>query len=399
MSQPTGGVPIQGSDEAYDLEWSNDSAGYYITDLMPDTYYVNVTDWNNCSITDSVMIGEDSPMEIGICIRDSVQCYGYSNAILGISTTYATPPLQFNWDDGSNLDSLYTNVDAGEHTVAVIDFNQCLSYDTIIVPEPDAIESDLIINDAMCYDTADAVIYLGAIGGNGSYGYIWDTTLVEGTMVENQHAGIHELIITDRKNCELIEMIEVGQPDQIIIEATTLRHPECEFSFDGELRVVASGGTPGFNYEWIDVGDNGESIDDFAYGLGPGTYIVRVTDNHNCVVDQDFTLKSISIACLDIPLSFSPNEDGINERWVILNSSDENRERRVSDIYPELLVEIFDRAGQKRWVSEYGYDVSDDGWDGTDHFGKKLPMGSYYYFMHLGPENDVVIKGVVTIVY
>ncbi|MBN1949728.1 MAG: HYR domain-containing protein [Bacteroidales bacterium] len=398
-SAPSGGVPIEGAEQPYILEWSNGSTGMSLEDLLPDTYYVTLTDWNNCSAFDSVIIREESPMEIEVYIYDSIQCKGFTNGSLSVHADHATDPLDFSWDDGTSDAAIYTNIGTGLHWVQIIDSNECVSYDTLLVPEPEYIQSDIFVQDALCFDSSDALIELGAVGGNGGYSYIWNNALIEGDIVEGQSAGDHELIILDRKNCELTETVHVGEPDPILVEAIETRHPECDFSFDGEILAEASGGTPGYTYSWTDLGSIGAYNNEFAYDLGPGNVTVIVTDNHNCTLEFSFNLESISESCLDIPTAFSPNNDGVNERWIILNLSDENRERKISDIYPELLIEVYDRAGQKRWVSDRGYDTIEEGWDGSDMFGTKLPMGSYYYFVHLGPSSDKVYQGIVTIIY
>lgn len=197
----------------------------------------------------------------------------------------------------------------------------------------------------------------------------------------------------------MTQVVMINQPSRIEIEVIDQLNPECQFSYDGFIRVDASGGTPFYVYTWGDLGVEGESNDELATYLGPGAFFITVRDDNNCIVEEVFTLETISRSCLDIPLAFSPNGDDKNPRWIILNLSDENREVKVSEIYPELIIEIFDRSGQRRWVSERGYDVTEEGWDGRDNFGKLLPMGSYYYFIHLSPDSDYVKQGVVTIIY
>jgi gliding motility-associated-like protein len=68
---------------------------------------------------------------------------------------------------------------------------------------------------------------------------------------------------------------------------------------------------------------------------------------------------------LDIPNAFSPNGDGINDRWDIaglMGSTD-------------CEVEVFNRWGQKVYASTHGYASP---WDGKFN-GKPVPVASYYY--------------------
>ena len=82
----------------------------------------------------------------------------------------------------------------------------------------------------------------------------------------------------------------------------------------------------------------------------------------------------------DIPNLFSPNGDGSNDTWTIGGLS----------AYPEAMVSVFDRWGQK----VYSGDSSSDAWDGT-YDGKNLPTADYYYILDLG--NGETYNGVVTL--
>ncbi|MDB5230111.1 MAG: hypothetical protein JWN76_916, partial [Chitinophagaceae bacterium] len=83
------------------------------------------------------------------------------------------------------------------------------------------------------------------------------------------------------------------------------------------------------------------------------------------------TLTLIPLVPLKIPTGFSPNNDGINDRFVIIHPS------QLS-----LNVQIFNRWGSKVYVSP---DYKND-WDGTGNqpiqvLGQPLPAGTYYYLV------------------
>lgn len=82
-----------------------------------------------------------------------------------------------------------------------------------------------------------------------------------------------------------------------------------------------------------------------------------------------------------VPNTFTPNNDGVNDRWDI----------RFLDRYPESRVEIYSTTGQPVWRS-VGYQKP---WDGTSN-GKLLPYGTYYYVIDPG-NGDAKIAGYVTI--
>jgi gliding motility-associated-like protein len=80
--------------------------------------------------------------------------------------------------------------------------------------------------------------------------------------------------------------------------------------------------------------------------------------------------------------AFSPNGDGINDRWVIPNLSK----------YPGAVVDVFNRYGQKVFTST-GYATP---WDGKFN-GQSLPVATYYYIITL-KNGFAPITGSVTII-
>jgi gliding motility-associated-like protein len=66
------------------------------------------------------------------------------------------------------------------------------------------------------------------------------------------------------------------------------------------------------------------------------------------------------------PNAFSPNGDGINDKWNIPNIK----------TYSRPVLQLFNRWGQLLFQS-IGYQTP---WDGTSN-GKPLPPGTYYYII------------------
>ena len=110
------------------------------------------------------------------------------------------------------------------------------------------------------------------------------------------------------------------------------------------------------------------------------TYTLTVTDSRGCT-STDQTLIKVSPK-LNIPNVFTPNGDGINDKW--------NIDGLVA--FESAAVDIFDRYGQKVF-HETGYAQA---WDGTLN-GKMLPTGTYYYVINTNM-NNLILSGPVTII-
>ena len=96
------------------------------------------------------------------------------------------------------------------------------------------------------------------------------------------------------------------------------------------------------------------------------SYKIISTDNFGCSSSADVFVKVLKP--LQIPNVFTPNGDGINEKWEVKNLKD----------YADCKVEIFNRYGQLVYHS-VGYTNE---WDGTLN-GKLLPAATYYYVINL----------------
>jgi gliding motility-associated-like protein len=91
---------------------------------------------------------------------------------------------------------------------------------------------------------------------------------------------------------------------------------------------------------------------------------LKVTSDKGCNTSDQVFVKVLKKPA--IPNIFSPNGDGIHDKWVI----------SALDTYPGCTVEIFNAYGQRIYYS-IGYTTP---WDGTIN-GKPVPVGTYYYIV------------------
>jgi gliding motility-associated-like protein len=102
----------------------------------------------------------------------------------------------------------------------------------------------------------------------------------------------------------------------------------------------------------INVHDNPQSFGNFI-------------GNSNC---PPLTFTITVIHPIDIPNTFTPNNDGVNDKWDI---------KYLTSSYPKNTVEIFNRYGARLFYSS-GYAVP---WDGK-YKGAPVPSGTYYYIIN-----------------
>ncbi len=117
-------------------------------------------------------------------------------------------------------------------------------------------------------------------------------------------------------------------------------------------------------------------------------YTLTVTDNNNCIATDDVKVIVKDSVCTNPPNpvhAFTPNGDGINDRW--LANTDNSCAVQVS-------VAVFNRYGGR----VYKNDNYHNDWQGT-YKGEPLPDATYYFvsYYKLSNGRTVVKKGDVTI--
>mgnify|MGYP003950770351 CR=1 FL=1 len=115
-----------------------------------------------------------------------------------------------------------------------------------------------------------------------------------------------------------------------------------------------------------------------------GYYSVTIGDGSGCTYFIDSIEVTTTLLCVDIPNTFSPNEDLYNDTWNI----------DLSPYGGAKYVQVFSKWGQV--VLSLG-EIDDFIWDGK-YKNRNLPAGTYYYSMELNNPDYGKQTGPITIV-
>ncbi len=127
--------------------------------------------------------------------------------------------------------------------------------------------------------------------------------------------------------------------------------------------------TTGGPYDYSLDGKSFQSSNVFT-GLSIGNYTAYIRDTVTC------NSSIFDLTILDYPRFFTPNDDGINDRWEINNL----------DHFPKAIVSIYDRYG--KLISNIG--TQKNAWDGKCN-GSKMPSDDYWFSIHFN--DNKIIKG------
>jgi gliding motility-associated-like protein len=122
------------------------------------------------------------------------------------------------------------------------------------------------------------------------------------------------------------------------------------------------------------------ALNPIASPINDITYTLKATARGGCARTDEVFIKVLKYPI--IPNTFTPNNDGIHDFWVI----------KYLESYPDCRVQVFTRAGQLVFESRRYLKP----WNGTLD-GKSLPFDTYYYVIEPGTGRKP-ITGYVTIV-
>jgi len=227
-----------------------------------------------------------------------------------------------------------------------------------------------------CYDEFTVQLEVDNYGGNWVGAHVDNNGVFN---VGNAGSGTHTVVYTIPGACGGSDTINiVVYPANFVVDFSTQK-PSCLGGDNASVEFAVLGGTPPYTYSWSTASSDTSYID----GLTAGVYQFTISDVNGCEVNvETINIFDGSRDCLRIPNAFTPNDDGVNDNFVIENL----------EYYPNSQLQIFNRWGQL--LFEGG--PNEDPWDGT-YNGKPVPTGSYIYVLSLRSELDDEV-GIVTIV-
>ena len=117
------------------------------------------------------------------------------------------------------------------------------------------------------------------------------------------------------------------------------------------------------------------------------SYVVFVSDTNGC--KNNDTVKVDLIPEIKIPSAFSPNNDGINDNWII----------EISELYKNITVSVYNRWGSLIYNNP-NYQTGGDNWKGNGKNSNPIPVGTYYFVVEYDEINGErkSLTGPITII-
>ncbi len=283
-----------GGTAGYNFEWYDNAAltnnigsGNSIAGLAAGTYYVEITDNNGCTASNSVNIVDNNGGSIAHT-QTAVTCNGGSDASIDITITGGTPAFTYAWTGPGAFTSANEDLSglaAGSYDVTVTDNVGCVLTHTVIITEPTALSVSANGTDANCFGSADGSVSATGSGGTPAYTIDWydnpalTSGVGTGSPLNGLAAGTYYVEITDNNGCTASSSITINEPAQIV-PVLSSTDANCGQA-DGSVSVTSvSGGSGNYVSEvWEDALGNPVANINAVPG---GSYTVTVTDDNGC---------------------------------------------------------------------------------------------------------------------
>ncbi|MES2512675.1 MAG: gliding motility-associated C-terminal domain-containing protein [Bacteroidota bacterium] len=275
----TGTVTAAGSGGtgSYTYNWTspivNTSAS--VTNVNSAIYFCDITDANNCTITQSITVTEPAPITITSTVT-AANC-NLANGCATITISGGSNPYIATWSNGTVGTSI-CNVFAGTYTIDVQDANNCTQ--TLAVTIPNLAGPTLTISsftNVSCFGGNNGGVTILAAGGTTPYAYNWNVG--PGTTVQtNLIASVYTASVTDGTGCIASVSVAITEPAELIVNIVPTQ-PKCFAAINGGGSGSAVGGTAPYTPVWTSTG----GTNFISNPLGAGNYALTVTDDHGCV--------------------------------------------------------------------------------------------------------------------
>ena len=355
--------------------------------IAAGSYSFTIEDAEGRTYSHTVIISEPPEIIItGVITRPACTNNTNDGSVI-LTVTGGNPDYVYTWSNGATTKDLL-NISEDLFTVTVEDENLC----------SDSAQFDVVaLNDATASAGLDDTLCYGAPytlnGGDPGYDAVrWEPAdLVSDSTLPNPEVILYErtefIYTVTNNSCWDKDTVILDVFPQIGMDITSsVEYDTAVFLLSGQAVTLEA--TDGFDH-WLWYPSTGLSSDTTRivectpdatrkyYVTGTTENGCEETDSISIVIAEQITV---------IYTGFTPNGDGVNDRWTIPHAGEYG---------DRIEVQVFNRWGQRLFYSK-GYGGSNE-WDGT-YKGKPVPVATYYYIITLDDGKTEPFTGTVTII-
>ncbi|MBI4646926.1 MAG: gliding motility-associated C-terminal domain-containing protein [Bacteroidia bacterium] len=279
-------LSVSGGTMPFIYNWSNIYNSQDLNNIPAGTYYITVTDANNCSVIDSAVVNQPISALTANLSGTNILCYGNPTGAIDLTITGGTSPFAYYWNYGQTTEDL-NNIVAGNYSVTVVDTNYCITIASVPVTQPPVITAILSANEILCNGDSTGYINLVVLGGVAPFSYLWNTSPPDTTnALSNMHGGTYTVTVTDANGCINIDSVTVIEPTSLMLGELLVEDVKCHGESTGSIAIsFVQGGRPAYSYLW-----NNSQTASTIFNVTAGIYMLTVTDANGCTITASDTI-------------------------------------------------------------------------------------------------------------
>ena len=272
---------------------TTNSTEYSYNSIAAGKYMLNVTDANNCVISQSYTIGQPDPLTVSVNKLKDVDCKGAETGAVSATAKGGIGAYSYSWNKGMT-GHIAQNLPAGEYSVLVTDANNCQSevdengvkaQTTIDEPAAALTMLDPAYTNPTCSYNEDGIITINVSGGWGGYGYTLNGVSYGSNKIEGLDEGTYTAKVKDAGGCEVsTNTITLKKPKALSFESS-VGTIICNGGTTEVTITSASGGTEG-NYSYSIDGEKTWQSGTTFTGVKSDDYMLKMKDGNGCTTEH-----------------------------------------------------------------------------------------------------------------
>lgn len=315
---------------------------------------------------------------------ENVSCPGEEDGFIELLVNQNVGPVNFVWSNGDTT-NLTDSLSAGSYDVQLFDASGCQIDLNFMISQPTLVLDALISDSSICVGEE---VQLNTIDSLSNADYYWVSNAplsndsIQNPTSQPSQSAFYYVTATINGNCTIDDSVFV-EVKELVIEA---------FYTD---TIVGVGDVINIGVDLLTFTNISSAIN---YTWTPSTYLAQTSQSQTLATILDnivYAIYAEAEGCrdtaqvivsteisYDIPNAFTPNNDGVNDEFQIVNlSGGAIREFRI---YNQWGDEVYNGVGS---------------WDGT-YQGVLQPMGTYtFYIRFVNVGQEIIESGIFTLLY
>ncbi|MEM6800936.1 MAG: gliding motility-associated C-terminal domain-containing protein [Bacteroidota bacterium] len=340
-----------------------------VSPQITSTYSLISTDASGCMAEANITV---IPQEFGLdLLGKAPTCPGLSDGSISATPSGGQAPFEIrmlggNWRSGTDISSLLP----GNYQIEVRDAVGCIAHGSLVVEGAEPVSAALGVNPPSCTGSCDGELSLIPLEGQAPFSFFLNNEAKD-SIINGLCADSYSLTVMDARGCSWRELAQIENPSPFEIDLG--RNKKLREGKTLNLEIESSDRLAKISWPRYCEENCGENIE-----IQPDSsqWVYAFAENFwGCqAVDSVFVLVKKKAECIEgiyAPNAFSPNGDGLNERFTLYADQEETDVAHLSQLI------ILNRWGKVVWSkSSMPFNAPELGWDGYAD-GKKQPEGSY----------------------